>query len=72
MFLNLEDETGQLNVIVWNDLAEQQRTVLRNARIMGVYGIWQRQGEVVSLLAKTLVDFTPSLDALQHSSRDFR
>lgn len=72
VFLNLEDETGQLNVIVWNDLAEQQRTVLRNARIMGVYGIWQRQGEVVSLLAKTLVDFTPSLDALQHSSRDFR
>ena len=46
--------------------------MLRNARIMGVYGIWQRQGEVVSLLAKTLVDFTPSLDALQHSSRDFR
>ncbi|MFN7505686.1 MAG: error-prone DNA polymerase, partial [Limnobacter sp.] len=35
VFLNLEDETGNVNVIVWNSLAEEQRQVLRNAQIMG-------------------------------------
>ncbi|HEY1058836.1 MAG TPA: error-prone DNA polymerase [Limnobacter sp.] len=72
VFLNLEDETGHVNVIVWNELAEQQRQILRNATVMGVFGIWQQQGEVVSLLAKKLVDYTPLLTELTVHSRDFR
>jgi error-prone DNA polymerase len=83
VFLTLEDETGQVNVIVWNDLAEQSRVVLRGAQIMGVFGIWQKQGEVCNLLAKRLVDYTPLLNnllvktksttgtPLQSKSRDF-
>lgn len=72
VFLNLEDETGNINVIVWNSLAEEQRQVLRNARIMGVFGIWQREGEVCNLVARRLVDYTPLLHALQTPSRDFK
>jgi error-prone DNA polymerase len=72
VFLNLEDETGNINVIVWNSLAEEQRQVLRNARIMGVFGIWQREGEVCNLIARRLVDYTALLQALQTPSRDFR
>lgn len=72
VFLNLEDETGQVNVIVWNQLAEQQRHVLRNAQIMGVFGIWQRQGEVCNLVARRLVDYTPLIEELKTSSRDFK
>ncbi len=64
VFLNLEDETGNVNVIVWNSLAEEQRQVLRNAQIMGVFGIWQREGEVCNLVARRLVDYTHLLAQL--------
>lgn len=72
VFLNLEDETGNVNVIVWNSLAEEQRQVLRNAQIMGVFGIWQREGEVCNLVARRLVDYTHLLAQLQTPSRDFK
>ena len=72
VFLNLEDETGNVNVIVWNSLAEEQRQVLRNAQIMGVFGIWQREGEVCNLVARRLVDYTHLLADLQTPSRDFK
>lgn len=72
VFLNLEDETGNVNVIVWNSLAEEQRQVLRNAQIMGVFGIWQREGEVCNLVARRLVDYTHLLSDLQTPSRDFK
>ncbi|MBT84564.1 MAG: error-prone DNA polymerase [Sutterellaceae bacterium] len=72
VFLNLEDETGNVNVIVWNSLAEEQRHVLRNAQIMGVFGIWQREGEVCNLVARRLVDYTHLLAQLQTPSRDFK
>lgn len=72
VFLNLEDETGNVNVIVWNRLAEEQRQVLRNAQIMGVFGIWQREGEVCNLVARRLVDYTHLLSQLQTPSRDFK
>ncbi|WP_370261692.1 error-prone DNA polymerase [Limnobacter sp.] len=72
VFLNLEDETGHVNVIVWSSLAEQQRHVLRTAQIMGVFGIWQRQGEVCNLVARRLVDYTHLLAELKAGSRDFR
>ncbi len=72
VFLNLEDETGNVNVIVWNSLAEEQRQVLRNAQIMGVFGIWQREGEVCNLVARRLVDYTHLIAQLQTPSRDFK
>lgn len=71
-FVSLEDETGHINVIVWKSLAEESRQVLRNAQILGVYGVWQREGQVVNLIAKRLVDFTGLLGDLVSQSRDFR
>ena len=42
VFVTLEDETGNINVIVWKALREQQRNELLNSRLMAVYGEWQR------------------------------
>jgi error-prone DNA polymerase len=41
------------------------------ARLLGVYGKVEREGEVVHLLAGRLVDLTPLLGELPTSSRDF-
>jgi error-prone DNA polymerase len=71
LFMTLEDETGNVNVIVWPTLLEQQRREVLNAPLLGVYGIWQRQGEVRHLVAKRLVDMSPLLGRLDTRSRDF-
>ncbi|WP_172199568.1 error-prone DNA polymerase [Niveibacterium sp. COAC-50] len=71
IFVTLEDETGQANIVVYADLSERQRRELLGARLLGVYGQLQREGEVVHVLAKRLVDLTPWLGALPTASRDF-
>ncbi|KAF0815343.1 Error-prone DNA polymerase [Andreprevotia sp. IGB-42] len=71
VFVTLEDETGNVNVIVWNDLVERQRRELLGSQLMAVYGIVQREGLVVNVLAKRLVDKTALLGELTVRSRDF-
>ncbi|MFT3849998.1 MAG: error-prone DNA polymerase [Propionivibrio sp.] len=71
IFLTLEDETGNANVIIHAHLADRQRREMLSARLLGVLGILQREGEVVHLLAKRLVDHSELLGRLPTSSRDF-
>jgi error-prone DNA polymerase len=71
IFVTLEDETGSVNVIVWRDLADRQRRELLGSRLLGVYGTLEREGEVVHLIAKRLVDHSALLGNLETSSRDF-
>jgi len=71
LFMTLEDETGNVNVIVWPSLVEQQRREVLNAPLLGVYGVWQQQGEVRHLVAKRLVDLSHLLGGLDARSRDF-
>jgi error-prone DNA polymerase len=70
-FVTLEDETGQINVVVWRDLGERQRRELLGARLLAVYGVLERQGEVAHLIAGYLKDLTPLLGDLVTQSRDF-
>lgn len=71
VFVSLEDEDGSVQVIVWKALREQQRTELLNSKLLGVYGTWQREGEVRNLIASRLVDLTHLLGRLAAPSRDF-
>jgi error-prone DNA polymerase len=45
IFITLEDETGPVNVIVWKSLREAQRAEVLHARLLAVYGVWQRSEE---------------------------
>ncbi len=71
-FITLEDETGQINLIVWKRLAERQRLILLNARLLGVLGEVQRQDGVLHLVARQLQDHSALLGRLPTRSRDFR
>ncbi|NUT59847.1 error-prone DNA polymerase [Herbaspirillum sp. C9C3] len=71
IFMTLEDETGSANVIIWPAVLERQRSEVLNARLLGVYGSWQCQGEVRHLVAGRLEDWTHLLGELQPRSRDF-
>ncbi|MGC5702733.1 error-prone DNA polymerase [Pseudomonas sp. NFXW11] len=71
-FVTLEDEFGNINVVVWRDLAERQRRVLVGAQLLKVDGTLESEGEVRHLIAGRLSDLTPLLDGISVRSRDFR
>jgi error-prone DNA polymerase len=71
VFVSLEDEDGAVQVIVWKSVREQQRRELMNAKLLGVYGTWQREGEARNLIAKRFVDLSDLLGRLDAPSRDF-
>jgi len=70
-FVTLEDETGQVNLIVWRDVAERQRQALIGSRLMGVAGELQMEGEVMHVIVHRLVDLSRWLGRLTAPSRDF-
>ncbi|MDX1453964.1 MAG: error-prone DNA polymerase [Gammaproteobacteria bacterium] len=70
-FMTLEDETGQVNLIIWRKLAEQQRKVMLQSRLLVVDGQLQRQGDVLHVIAGNLEDRSEWLGRLATRSRDF-
>ncbi|WP_445571632.1 error-prone DNA polymerase [Pseudomonas sp. E102] len=71
-FVTLEDEFGNLNVVVWRDLAERQRKVLVGSQLLRVDGRWESVGEVRHLIAGRLSDLSGLLAGINVRSRDFR
>ena len=72
IFVTLEDETGQINLVLWKQVAEQYRAALLNARLLGVAGELQIEGQVIHVIAKRLFDHSALLGDLSVQSRDFR
>jgi error-prone DNA polymerase len=71
IFVTLEDETGSVNIIVWRQVRERQRTALLRSRLLAVAGQWQAKDGSTHLIARRLVDMTPWLGELASRSRDF-
>ena len=61
IFITLEDETGQANLIVKPAVFAQYRAAVLGAQMIGVEGRVQRQGAVVHVLARRLVALDPLL-----------
>ncbi len=70
-FLTLEDESGQVNVIVWERVGQAQRRALIESRLLEVHGELQQQDGVTHLIAQQLVDRSQLLGELLTRSRDF-
>jgi error-prone DNA polymerase len=70
-FVTLEDETGQVNLVIWKQVAERYRAALLNARLLGIAGELQIEGKVIHVIARQLNDHTELLGGLSIRSRDF-
>ncbi|WP_159651796.1 error-prone DNA polymerase [Vibrio atypicus] len=70
-FFTLEDDTGNINVVVWQTTARAQKQAYLTAKILMVKGILEREGEVTHIIAGRLIDMTDKLQGLQSKSRDF-
>ena len=70
-FVTLEDETGNVNVVVWLETARRQRKPLITARLLHVKGILEREGDIVHVMAGRLSDLSHLIRTLPVNSRDF-
>lgn len=76
IFLTLEDETGNINVIVWKATQEHFRQPLLNARLLLIKGVVEIAEDnpgypVIHVVAGHLQDYSARLETLAVSSRDF-
>jgi error-prone DNA polymerase len=71
MFVTLEDETGYVNVVVWQQLVDRQRRELLHSSLLGVEGVVQKEGDVVHLIAHRVTDHSALLGRLATTSRNF-
>ncbi|USD66178.1 error-prone DNA polymerase [Vibrio sp. SCSIO 43136] len=70
-FFTLEDDTGNINVVVWAGTARAQKQAYLTAKILKVSGILEREGEVTHVIAGKLTDMTEHLAQFKSKSRDF-
>lgn len=64
MFMTLEDETGNSNIVVWSAVLTRFRAALLGSRLIAVKGVVEREGMVVHVVAGEVRDLSHKLDAL--------
>jgi error-prone DNA polymerase len=70
-FVTMEDETGYVNLIIWNRIAVEQRAPLLESRLLEVQGKLQREGDVQHVIAARLTNLSSLLGDLVVASRNF-
>jgi error-prone DNA polymerase len=58
MFITLEDEGAEANLVIWPQLFEAERRLILSSSLLGVDGLVQREGDVVHLVARRLFDLS--------------
>ena len=71
IFVTMEDETGCVNLIVWNSVAVAQRAALLESSLLEVRGKLQREGDVQHVIAQRLTNLSAMLGDLTVASRNF-
>ncbi len=63
-FMTIEDETATVNVVIWSSLYEEQRRLILTARMVAISGQVQKEGEVIHVVARRLIDLSDDLDTV--------
>jgi error-prone DNA polymerase len=71
IFLTLEDETGNTNVVVWRNLQTRFRQPLLTGKLLLVKGILEHQDSVTHVIAGEIIDYSHKLEGVAMQSRDF-
>ncbi len=71
LFLTLEDETGNSNIVVWERTQQHFRHALMNGKLLLVNGIVETKDNVTHVIAGALYDYSHELDNLSVQSHDF-
>ena len=64
IFVTLEDETGTVNIVVWQKVYQQFRRAVIAGRLLRVTGRVQREGGVTHVIAEQIEDISDMLNDL--------
>jgi error-prone DNA polymerase len=70
VFLTLEDETGNANVVIWTSILERYRAALLQGQLLRIKGTVEREGEVIHVVAGHVVDESAILEPLAEHPED--
>ncbi len=71
-FVTLEDETGQVNLVVWHNVWERYRRIARSASAIQASGTLQMAEGIIHIVVRQLRDLSTALSEIPGRSRDFR
>ncbi|MFT5209703.1 MAG: error-prone DNA polymerase [Flavobacterium sp.] len=71
IFLTLEDETDNINIVVWTRVLESFRTAVVQGRLLKIKGTMERKGSVIHVIAGHVEDMSQYLEHFSLKSRDF-
>ena len=71
IFMTLEDETGNINVILWKGIQERFREQVLNGQILYIKGTLEHQHGVANVVAAYIESHDNALPDLSSKSRDF-
>jgi error-prone DNA polymerase len=71
VFMTLEDETGFVNVVVWESVLQRYSVVAKTVSFLGITGKLQAEDGVVHLVAEELWEPRLELKPANAGSRDF-
>lgn len=72
LFLTLEDEFNNINVVIWTRILERYRKAIIQGRLLKVKGVVEREQSVIHVVAGHVEDLTQYLEHFALRSRDFR
>ncbi len=72
LFLTLEDETNNVNVVIWTRILEKYRAAVVQGRLLKIKGVMERKGSVIHVIAGHVEDLSHYLEHFALQSRDFR
>lgn len=71
LFMTLEDETGNSNIMIWQSLQQRCRQAVLKARIALIKGVLERKDNVIHVIAGDIQDMSDRLPGFGIKSRDF-
>ena len=72
LFLILEDETNNINVVIWTRILEKYRAAIVQGRLLKIKGVMERKDSVIHVIAGHVEDLSQYLEHFSLKSRDFR
>jgi error-prone DNA polymerase len=61
IFMTIEDETGDANVVIWEKVGTEYKQAVHGSTLVLITGFIQREGDVVHLIARSVVDLSHML-----------
>ncbi len=64
VFLSLEDETGMINIVCWNNIYDKFYKEILSSRLLLIDGLMQKEYGVINIIAKSIKDISQLLELL--------